>query len=612
MALKLLSELVQKVIVNTSASILFPKAPILHFYPETHICPICGCELHVQKTITKTVVTMDIGAFNAKETVLFCPKHQKFFFSDQLHSLVPKGGTFGYDVIVEVGLALFVHCRNNREVMMSLAAKNVFVSEREISYLGRKFIIYLTLAHQNSQPYLRDLMTRRGGYILHVDGTCEGDSPNLFCGLDEITELVLDTIKIPSEKKEYLVPFFKRIKEQYGEPKALVHDMARGIIAAVERVFPGVPDFICHFHFLRDLGKDLLLDDYVKLQKRLRKIKVRPSLRLKAKYLEQKIDPDCQSINEIMVSLESGTWQTTSFKTIPLITAYALIQWVFEYPRQSNGYGFPFDRPYLDFYRRLQSAHRLLKEIRNIHLSGNFKDNRPFYKIYWATKMAVEDKQLNALAVNLEQKAEVFDKLRMAMRIALPENKNGINDNGDDADIKTIEEQVTAFRKWLVNDPQNKKNYVKMLEQIDKYWEKLFADPLPVQSSEGIINIQPQRTNNILERFFRSEKRRGRKKSGTASMGKVLKSLLAETPLVQNLKNAEYMKIVLDGCLNLAERFSNIDSHLVQQKMAEANNNSGKILPAIKKLIRDSEFTQKIALLFLSKSKISANCHLRS
>ena len=199
---------------------------------------------------------------------------------------------------------------------MALAAKNVFVSEREVSYLGRKFIIYLTLAHQNSQQRLRELMTRRGGYILHVDGTCEGDSPNLFCGLDEISELVLDTIKIPSEKKEYLVPFFQRIKEQYGEPKALVHDMARGIIAAVEEVFPGAPDFICHFHFLRDLGKDLLLDDYVKLQKRLRKLKVRPSLRLKAKYLELKIDPDCQSINEIMVSLESGTWQATSFEHI--------------------------------------------------------------------------------------------------------------------------------------------------------------------------------------------------------------------------------------------------------------------------------------------------------
>ena len=271
-------------IVDVSASVLFPKAPIVHFYPENHDCPICGSRLHIQKTRTKTVVTMDIGAFRAKETVLFCPQDQTTSISEQLRRLVPGGGgTFGFDVIVEVGLALFVHCHNNQEVMKELAARNVFVSERGISYLGRKFIIYLALAHRESQPRLRDLMARRGGYILHVDGTCEDDSPNLFCGLDGISELVLDTIKIPSEKKELLSPFFHRIKKQYGEPKALVHDMGRGIISAVEEVFPGVVDFICHFHFLRDIGKDLLLDDYTALQKQLRKLKVRTLLRLRAK-----------------------------------------------------------------------------------------------------------------------------------------------------------------------------------------------------------------------------------------------------------------------------------------------------------------------------------------
>lgn len=600
-------------IVNTSASILFPKAPNLHFYPETDICPICGSVLHVQKTTSpKTVVTMDIGAFNAKETVLFCPHDRKTFFSEQLHNLVPRGGTFGFDVIVEVGLALFVHCRNNREIMIAMAAKNVFISEREVSYLGRKFIIYLALAHRQSRPNLRNLMARKGGYILHVDGTCEGDSPNLFCGLDEISELVLDTIKIPSEKTELLVPFFQRIKEQYGEPKALVHDMGRGIIAAVEEVFKGVPDFICHFHFLRDLGKDLLLDEYTTLQKRLRKFKVKPLLRQRSKYLEQKIDPACQSIEEIIESLESGTWQTTSFENIPLITTYALIQWVFEYQRQSNGYGVPFDRPHLDFYRRLQKAHRLLANIMDIHLRGNIKDNKPFYQIYLTFKEVVEDKQLNKLASSLERKAQVFDNLRMAMRIALPESKCGINDNGDEMDIKNIEEKVTVFRKWLTGDTQRKKTYAKMLEQIDKYWEKLFADPLPVSTSEGVVYIQPQRTNNILERFFREEKRRGRKKSGTASMSKLLKSLLADTPLVQNLKNAEYMEIILNGCPNLAERFAKIDAHLVQQEMMEANNDSENNLPAIKKLIKDSDLTMKISSLFFSNSNTGANCHLRS
>ena len=229
-------------------------------------------------------------------------------------------------------------------------------------------------------------------------GHAKADSPNLFCGLDGISELVLDAIKIPSEKKERLTPLFQRIKEQYGDPMALVHDMGKGIIAAVTEVFPETPDFICHFHFLRDVGKDLLLDEYTSLQKRLRKLKVRKLLRQRAKHLEYKIDPASQTIDEIMASIESSVWQTTaSSGDIPLLTTYALIHWVFDYPHQSNGYGFPFDRPYLDFYRRLQKAHRLLGEIIAVHLSGTCKDEKPYFQSYRAFKEVVEDKRLNAL-----------------------------------------------------------------------------------------------------------------------------------------------------------------------------------------------------------------------
>ena len=142
-----------------------------------------------------------------------------------------------------------------------------------------------------------------------------------------------------------------------------------------------------------------------------------------------------------------------------------------------------------------------------------------------------------------------------------------------------------------------------MLEQLDKYWVKLFADPLPVVTPEGVLYIQPQRTNNILERFFRGEKRRGRKKSGMASLSKVLKAALADTPLVQNLKNREYMDIILNGCSNLTERFSQIDAHLVQKEMENAKDSSERILPAIRKLIKDSDLTMKIFSLFSSAAK---------
>jgi hypothetical protein len=598
--LKLLNSFVGRLITGTRADVLFPSKPTLHFSPKEQKCPICKANLRVQKTWTKTVVTMDIGAFRARETVLICPHNHTTFVSDQLRSLAPANGTFGFDVIVKVGYFLFVQCRNNQEIMAELAAKNVFMSEREISCLGRKFIIYLAIAHRQSQLRLREFMNLNGGYILHVDGTCEGDSPNLFCGLDGISELVLDSIKIPSEKKNKLIPFFRGIKEQYGEPIALVHDMGKGIIAAVEEVFPEVADFICHFHFLRDIGKDLLLDDYTALQKRLRKLKARTLLRQRAKYFEQKINPDAQSFDKIMASINSGVWQTSSFEHFPLITVYVLINWIFEYPSQSKAYGFPFDRQHLDFYRRLQKIHQLLGEIMDTHLSASVKEHKPIFQVYEKFKNIAEDTRLNDLATSLERKAEVFDKLRVAMRIVLPEGKNGINDNGNEPNMKKIETNVTAFRKWLVSQKRQKATYAGMIAQLDKYWGKLFADPLRVVTPRGVSYVYPQRTNNILERFFRGEKQRGRKKSGMASLSKVLKSALADTPLVQNLNNSEYMKIILNGCSNLEERFSQIDAHLVQEEMENAKSNNEKILPVIKKIIRDSGLTMKIAALFSS------------
>ncbi len=131
---------------------------MIHFYPEHQDCPECDSRLHVQKTTDpKIVVTKDIGAFIAKQTVGICPHGHGTFKSGRLRNLVPNNCTFGFDIIVEVGVALFVHSRSNQEIMAALATKNVFLSEREVSYLGRKFIIYLALAHRQSQAALKKI-----------------------------------------------------------------------------------------------------------------------------------------------------------------------------------------------------------------------------------------------------------------------------------------------------------------------------------------------------------------------------------------------------------------------------------------------------------------------
>ena len=303
-------------------------------------------------------------------------------FWGDVHAERPHRGTYGYDVLVYVGRGLFMHCHSEQEIIEDLAHNNVVISQREIGFLGKKFIAYLAIAHQQSRHRIKQAMASRGGYILHLDGTCEGDSPHLFTGMDGIAQIVLDNIKLPSEKAELLIPFFRQIKRQYGNPIALVHDMGHGILSAVKEVFEDIPDFICHFHFLRDIGRDLFEKEYVTIRNRLKKHKIRSLLRQRAKALEKVIGDDPQAFYRLRVSIENG--EPPVMEKMAPMAAYAMIQWVFD-RSELEGYGFPFDCPHLVFYRKLTVLHDMV--------NAQFDSNKAFSKLWRPLAKVVEDHQ---------------------------------------------------------------------------------------------------------------------------------------------------------------------------------------------------------------------------
>ena len=55
---------------------------------------------------------------------------------------------------------------------------------------------------------------------------------------------------------------------------------------AQREVFPGVADYVCHYHFLRDIGNDLFGIEYARIRSELKKYSIRPSLRKIVKALE--------------------------------------------------------------------------------------------------------------------------------------------------------------------------------------------------------------------------------------------------------------------------------------------------------------------------------------
>ena len=89
-----------------------------------------------------------------------------------------------------------------------------------------------------------------------------------------------------------------------------------------------------------------------------------------------------------------------------------------------------------------------------------------------------------------------------------------------------------------------------------------------------------------------------RKKNGFNSMERVLKTMLPDTPLTMNLKNSDYMKILLAGKETLEERFAEIDAKEVRRRLEETRNGASTMYPQVKKIIRTPDLPKsKVSLL---------------
>ncbi|RLC28531.1 transposase, partial [Candidatus Woesebacteria bacterium] len=256
--------------------------------------------------------------------------------------------------------------------------------------------------------------------------------------LDGIAQIVLDNIKIPSEKADKIIPFLKRIKHCYGIPLALVHDMGTGILSAVKEVFPGILDYVCHYHFLRDIGNDLFGIEYGRIRSELKKHSIRPALRGIVKASEERIETEPELAKNLDCYLRDEGKTTNVF---PSVLAYILSNWILDANSESNGYGFPFDRSHFVFYKRLKTAKNIVD-----NLSTKKKKDNYIIKLNRVLAQAINDRNLKTTVSRMEEKVQIFDQLRDAMRIAVADGKKGLNDDGENVDMKTIKEAVTIFR----------------------------------------------------------------------------------------------------------------------------------------------------------------------
>ena len=195
-----------------------------------------------------------------------------------------------------------------------------------------------------------------------------------------------------------------------------MHDLGSGILKAVSEVFAGVADFICHFHFLRDIGKDFLGPAYAELRQHLRRYGI--SSHALARDTRQRLAEQAtqcvglaQNIKDAVYSDDSGL--------MPIAPIYSLCLWLLHGKHNGDGYGFPFDRPLLGFAKRLPDLHQRLPELLKLFLTENEPyQNQTIWKLACQLMYFGNDPGLPKTVEQLHWRSIVFDRLRTAIRIA--------------------------------------------------------------------------------------------------------------------------------------------------------------------------------------------------
>ncbi|MCP4163393.1 MAG: hypothetical protein GY760_25325, partial [Deltaproteobacteria bacterium] len=216
---------------------------------------------------------------------------------------------------------------------------------------------------------------------------------------------------------------------------------------AISEVFPDEPHYICHFHFLRDIGKDLLEQQNSIIRNKLKKYGIVSQLCYRLRYyFNDKTDAiNTDQINEIVkraTNLLIGAKDSQTIKQV----CHVLLLYALDDKNHGKGFGFSFDRPHEEFYKRLCLLFQKLKIFQKKCCTDKSM-SKTIQEITANLAALVNDIECRATFQILEEKEKVFDKLRQAMSIALPDTTDGLNDNGEDVEINTIKNSVNDFKQ---------------------------------------------------------------------------------------------------------------------------------------------------------------------
>jgi len=376
--------------------------------------------------------------------------------------------------------------------------------------------------------------------------------------------------KVPSERLPFLVPILKKVRKRLGDPISTMSDLGIAILKALEKVFPNVERRICHFHFLQDVGKDIVSASYDEVRHRLNESKINAELNaIERDILSVKSAP--RSSAESVIKGEGPLLRRCTRRQYAEVEPLLALRFVrsCRKVRSSTGFGYPFDLPWVRYAEELcrhavqvQACLDVLQERRITPVSLKRIGSVLSPLLPGGALRNELDPFVRQCLIREKQFAELRRVMRLWQRASAGaplSAKYGITSRNE---IVKFNEDLRRYRQRLRQRVSSggqlfgKDGYRVILGHIEKYWGSLLLHPSLWRALQCQV---VDRTNNLAESGHRDGKHTLRKACGRPRIDREFSDYGAYLPVIANLKNRRYVESVLGEHENLALEFAQLD-----------------------------------------------------
>jgi len=566
------------------------ETPVLQAQPPTAVL----------KTTARTVMTLKHGTFEARQVV----RQEKRpgvssspLYSSQLARLVAPGCRYGYDLVAHVGLESFLFGRRSEEIREDLQQRSpsIRIPASSLDELRRRFLFHLGQVHRQAAPALRESLHQAGGLTWLIDGTVEPGTPVFFGVQEARSAILLGCWKIPTENADDMVPCLKEIEQAYGRPKRILHDLSSAMSLACETAFGEVTHDVCHYHFARDVGEDLLVKPQRLLSSRLLSLKLQVRLREQRKTQTQWLRehagaPEAELVLQRLLRGEHFTvdWNQTLAREVLLAFHF----WMLDYAADGNRQGFPFDAYSLYFHRRLVKADEALSRLLERPAVAS-QAPKTLWNLRDQLQRYCHDPQIIAAAAHYERAYHEFHRLRTILWLGA----QGASPMHYAYELTTAQEHqmreslaslCDQYRQRIEGCPDEIEREICtiVLSHVERYLPQL----LP-RGRDG----DRVRTTNQLEGHWSEAKRACRQTQGRPKLTRTFQALPGELMLIPNLRKPQYINIALDGSLDhLADKFSEANSDGSSYTAWRQTNTSLNLGRLPNRILREEDFVDHL------------------